>query len=55
MINNENIRILEQYIESLEESLGHLEKAVRLKDLEKTKKLKQFILEIQSKIGVLLR
>lgn len=54
MADNDLI-ILKQYIEALDEASQTLEQAYLKKDIETLEKTKKFILEIQSKITIMLK
>lgn len=53
-MDQHELQVLRQYIETLEEAGNNLEKAYIDKNLEELEKLKKLILEIQSKINSLL-
>ena len=55
MLEKEEIRILSQYINALEEASNKLEEAYFQKNIENFNKIKKFILEIQSKIDLMLK
>ena len=53
-MNEHDLQVLRQYIESLEEASNSLESAYINKNLEELEKTKKFIFEIQSKINSML-
>ncbi|MEM3113237.1 MAG: hypothetical protein QXI33_02325 [Candidatus Pacearchaeota archaeon] len=55
MLNKEEIKILSQYISSIEEAFIKLESAYFSKNTSDFLKIKKFILEIQAKIDAMLK
>jgi len=55
MIEREKISILSQYINALKDASEKLEETYNQKNAEGLKKVKIFILEVQSKINLLLK
>jgi len=54
-MKQENIHILVQYINAMEEAEKQLEKMYYQKNFEGFNKVKQFMLEVKSKIDILLK
>ena len=54
MLNDEELRVLNQYINALEESSNTLERMYLEKNLEGLKKVKDFMKEIQFKINLII-
>jgi len=55
MLEKGELGILSQYIHALEEASNKLEEAYFEKNIESFNKIKKFILEIQSKIDLMLK
>jgi len=53
-MNDEEVRILKQYISALEEASDQLEQAYVDRNMENFEKIKRFMKEAQSKIKILL-
>ncbi|HRZ85617.1 MAG TPA: hypothetical protein P5277_02445 [Candidatus Paceibacterota bacterium] len=55
MINNSNVSILAQYINTLSEACQELENSYMNKDLKKFEKSKKLIIELKDKINFILQ
>ena len=53
-MNDEEVRILKQYMAALEEASEQLEQSYINRDVERFEKVKKFMNEAQSKIKILL-
>ena len=54
MISAREVRLLMQYVNSLEESLNQLQEFYNDKNIAEVKKIKEFILDVQGKMDNLL-
>ena len=54
-MNQEEIHVLAQYINALEDAAANLEAALLRKDIQAIGKAKKFILEVKTKIDILLK
>lgn len=53
-MNQEEVRVLVQYIDAMGEAVQKLEQSYISKDLENMKKIKVFIRHVQDKISILI-
>lgn len=55
MIPKERLQLLAQMIQSMQEAANELDKAVRDNDMAKNKRVKEFIIGLQTKISAITK